>query len=143
MIRAGIDAAAKYLGLTDAQLRKQLESGKSLADIAKAQKKTVSGLEQALTDAAKTRLDKAVANKRITADQEQKILSRLSGAIKDLVNATPPAKGQFPRMGHRGFGYHGFGGRFKPGAVPTPPSGAKGGPAALPATAPPPAGPTA
>ena len=56
---------------------------------------------------------------------------------------TPPAKGQFPRMGHRGFGYHGFGGRFKPGAVPTPPPGAKGGPAAFPATAPPPAGPTA
>ena len=53
-----------------------------------------------MTAAVKTRLDKAVANKRITSAQEQKILERVSAGIKDLINATPPAKGQFPRMGH-------------------------------------------
>ena len=81
-------AVAKYLGLTEAQLLKQLQSGKSLADIAKAQGKTTSGLEQAITAAAKTRLDKAVANKRLTAAQEQKILSALSARMNDLVNNT-------------------------------------------------------
>ena len=75
-------AVAKYLGLTEAQLVKQLQSGKSLADIAKAQGKTTSGLEQAITAAVKTRLDKAVANKRLTAAQEQKILSGLSAGIE-------------------------------------------------------------
>ena len=142
IIHAGIDAAAKYLGLTDAQLRKQLRSGKSLADIAKAQHKSTSGLEQTLTAAVKTRLDKAVANKRITAAQEQKILSRVSAGIKDLINATPPATGKLPRMGHPGFGYHRFGGRFAPNGHPTQPPGAKGGPATYP-TAPAPPGPTA
>src|SRR3954447_15847344 len=57
----GLDAAATYLGLTEAQLRTQLESGKSLADVAKAHGKTVDGLVQALVDAAKTKLDAAVA----------------------------------------------------------------------------------
>jgi len=39
-----LGAAATYLGLTGDQLRTQLESGKSLADVAKAQGKTVSYL---------------------------------------------------------------------------------------------------
>src|SRR3954469_15878408 len=36
---AGLDAAAKYLGLSEAKLHAQLESGKSLADIANARNK--------------------------------------------------------------------------------------------------------
>jgi hypothetical protein len=132
--------AAKYLGLTDAQLLQQLSSGKSLAQIAKAQGKSTSGLEQALTSAIKARLDKAVANQRITAAQEQKLLSRLSGRIGDLINRTPPklGNGMHPGLGPRAFGYHHFGGRFaRPYGAPPP-----GGPAGLPA-APPPPGPIA
>ena len=91
-------AVAKYLGLTEAQLLKQLQSGKSLADIAKAQGKTISGLEQAITAAAKTRLDRAVANKRLTAAQEQKLLSGLSARMNDLVNNTQ-FKGARPGFG--------------------------------------------
>src|SRR2546423_3390868 len=49
----GLDAAATYLGLTEAQLRTQLESGKSLADVAKAHGKTADGLVQPLLAAAK------------------------------------------------------------------------------------------
>src|SRR5689334_21373987 len=62
----GLDAASTYLGLTDAQLRTQLESGKSLADVAKAQGKTVDGLVQAIVDSAKKKLDAAVAAGRLT-----------------------------------------------------------------------------
>ena len=90
-----LDAAATYLGLTNAQLLQQLSSGKSLADVAGAQHKSVSGLEQAMTAAAKTKLDKLVANKTITAAQEQKLLSRLSARIDEQVNA----KGFLPRQG--------------------------------------------
>src|SRR5437763_15807723 len=39
-----LSAAAEYLGLTEAQLRSQLESGKSLAQVATAQGKSGSGL---------------------------------------------------------------------------------------------------
>ena len=79
-------AAASYLGLTDAQLFRQLQSGKSLAQIATAKGKTASGLEQAMTKAMKTRLDRVVANKMLTSAQEQKILSRLSAAVATIVN---------------------------------------------------------
>jgi hypothetical protein len=119
-------AVAKYLGLTKAQLRNQLQSGKTLAQIAKAQGKTTAGLEQAITDAVKTRLDKAVANKRITAAQEQKLLKALSSGIDDVVTNTPPKLGRFggPRFGyHRAFRGGGFArpGSFAP--APPPPGG--------------------
>jgi uncharacterized coiled-coil protein SlyX len=122
LLRGPATAVAKYLGLTKAQLVKQLEDGKSLAQIAKAQGKTTAGLEQAITAAAKTRLDKAVANKRLTAAQEQQMLKALSAHITDLVNDTPPPIGRFARPG---FGYHqAFRGGFaRPGSlVPAPPT---------------------
>jgi hypothetical protein len=55
-IMAGLDAAAKYLGLTDAQLRTRLESGKSLADVAKERNKSVDGLKSAIEAAVTSEL---------------------------------------------------------------------------------------
>src|SRR5919198_6241087 len=52
-----LDAAASYLGLTEAQLDEQLDSGKTLAQVAKDRGKSVDGLIQALVDAATKRLD--------------------------------------------------------------------------------------
>ncbi|HTU86570.1 MAG TPA: hypothetical protein VMF57_13400 [Solirubrobacteraceae bacterium] len=82
----GLGSAASYLGLTNAQLIQQLTGGKSLAQIATAKGKSVSGLEAAITTATKTMLDKLVANKTITAAQEKQILSRLSARIANEVN---------------------------------------------------------
>jgi hypothetical protein len=82
---AKLDAAASYLGLTDAQLRSQLASGKSLADITKARGKSVSGLEAALKSALRTRLDAAVKAGRLTKAQEQRILARIDARIADIV----------------------------------------------------------
>lgn len=56
-LRAIFGAAAKYLGLTNAQLRHQLRSGKSLADVAGAQGKSVDGLKQAIKAAIDAQLD--------------------------------------------------------------------------------------
>ena len=88
-----LKAAASYLGLTHKQLVDQLRSGKSLADVAKAQGKSTSGLEQAMTAAVKSRLDKAVSSGRITAQQEQLILQRLQSRLDELVNRVPPRFG--------------------------------------------------
>src|SRR5204862_3226463 len=55
-----LDAAAKYLGLTDAQLFARLRSGKSLAQVAADQKKSVDGLKNALDAEFKKRLDEIV-----------------------------------------------------------------------------------
>jgi len=83
-------AVASYLGLTPAELRTQLRSGHSLAQIATAQGKTVAGLKAAILAAAKTQLDKAVTAGKLTAAQEQTLLDRLAAHIDELVNRTGP-----------------------------------------------------
>jgi hypothetical protein len=96
----GLDAAASYLGLTEAELRSQLESGKTLAQVAKDRGKSVDGLVQALYDAAKKRLDADVAAGRLTQAQEQSMLADLKQRITDLVNGKVGAP---PRFGFRRF----------------------------------------
>jgi len=97
----GLDAVASYLGLSEDALRQQLVSGRSLADIAKAQGKSVAGLEKTITDTATTKLDAAVAKGYLTKEQEQSILSELKDHVDDLVNGT------LPRLdGRPGFRFH-------------------------------------
>ncbi len=94
------------------QLLQQLSAGKSLAEIATANGKTVAGLEQAITAQAKKALDAAVSAKAVTAARESQILSRLSARLKQAVNqkglhtfrapafrgpARPPAPGNPPQ----------------------------------------------
>ena len=85
-----LDAAASYLGLTEDQLRTQLQSGKTLADVAKAQGRSVDGLIDALVADAKEHLDDAVADGRITKAQEDQILADLKQRITDRVNGKLP-----------------------------------------------------
>ncbi|TML44914.1 MAG: hypothetical protein E6G19_06565 [Actinobacteria bacterium] len=101
----GLDAAASYLGLTDAQVRSDFRSGKSLADIADAQGKSVDGLVQAIVDAAKTKIAAAVAAGRLTQSQADSILSGLKSHVTDFVNRTPPRFGL--HNGFRGGGVRG------------------------------------
>ena len=100
--------AADYLGLTQAELQERLRAGESLADIAKAEGKTVSGLKAAMLDVAKEKLDQAVSEGRITAAQREEMLERLESNLDDIVNGTLPEGGP-------GFGRP-FGHRFGPGA---------------------------
>jgi hypothetical protein len=96
-----LTAVTDYLGLTSEQLRTQLDAGKSLADVAKAQGKTVVGLEDAIVAAATKKLDAAVAAGKLTAAQETTMLADLKSHVDDMVNRTgPPADGG-PR-GHHG-----------------------------------------
>jgi len=81
-----LDAAGSYLGLTNDELRSRLDSGKSLAQIAEGEGKSVDGLVQALTDAVKKRLADDVAAGRLTKEQEEEIAADLSQRIADLVN---------------------------------------------------------
>ncbi|MCA1678930.1 MAG: hypothetical protein LC777_08295, partial [Actinobacteria bacterium] len=54
------DDLAKALGLTQAKLFEQLRAGKSVADVAKSQGKSLDDVRSAVKAAAKTRADKAV-----------------------------------------------------------------------------------
>jgi hypothetical protein len=127
-----LDGAAKYLGLTDMQLRDQLASGKSLAQVAKARGKSVPGLKAAMIAAMKANLDKAVAGKMLTSAQEQQILNRMSSALDKLINASPSTGGPGLRW------FHGPRGPDGPGPAPDGPGPAPDGPQPGPAIAPPP-----
>jgi hypothetical protein len=88
-------AAASYLGISTQTLRTDLESGKSLADVATAAGKSVDGLKTAILDAVKKQLDSEVAAGRLTAAQEQEMLADLTARIDKLVNATPSTRQHF------------------------------------------------
>jgi hypothetical protein len=81
-----LDVAAPYLGLTQRELEQRLNKGQTLADVAKAQGKSVDGLVAALHDAAKKRLDDAVSAGRLTKAREQSILGGLDARLRDFVN---------------------------------------------------------
>lgn len=87
---ADLQAAADYLGLTTDQLRSELGSGKTLAAIAKEKGKSVDGLIDVLYNAEKKELDEAVADGRLTKDQEQMILGHARDRITAKVNGTLP-----------------------------------------------------
>ena len=76
----GAQAIATYLGLTTAQLGSDLKSGETLAQVAVAQGKTVSGLEAAMIADASSHLD---------ATQ----LANLKAHIDDIVNQSGPPAG--------------------------------------------------
>ncbi len=100
---AGAAAVATYLGLTQAELRTQLESGKTLAQVAEAQGKSVSGLKDAIYADAKSHLDQAVADGRITAAQETTRLADLKSHLDEIVNRSgPPPRGKGPHGGPGG-----------------------------------------
>jgi hypothetical protein len=88
-LRIGERAAVQYLGISPATLRTDLRSGKSLAQIAGSTLgKSVAGLKAAIIAAEKSKLDTAVKNGRITSQQEQQVLTRLSSRIDTLLNRT-------------------------------------------------------
>ena len=112
-LAAGLDELGTFLGLTPDALRTQLESGKSLADIATAQGKTVADLKTAITAAVTKRLDAAVTAGKISKEQETKLLDGISSHLDDLVNGTHKV---------RAFGHRAWKGDKDPSTTPATPA---------------------
>jgi hypothetical protein len=94
-----LDAAASYLGLTEAALHEKLHAGTTLAQVAKDQGKSVDGLVKALVDDEKKELDQAVQDGRLTDAQRQELQQGLEARVRAMVN------GERPAGGRRGFGF--------------------------------------
>lgn len=77
--------AAAHLGITARQLRLEL-SGSSLAQVAQARGKTAAGLQQALVDAKKAKLDRLVARGKLTQQRADALLARFQERVGTLVN---------------------------------------------------------
>jgi hypothetical protein len=90
---AEIQAAATYLDLTPQKLFAALRGGKSLADVAKDQSKSVDGLKAAMKAAETARLDAAVKAGKLTDAQRTQIEQDLDQRLDDLVNGTGPRFG--------------------------------------------------
>jgi hypothetical protein len=82
----GLDAAAKALGMSTADLRTALHSGQSLADVAKTKGVSVDDLVAALVTSAKEHLAEQVKEGRITQAQADQRSSELTERITDRVN---------------------------------------------------------
>ena len=87
------DAAAKALGMTSDELYTAVQSGKSLADIAKDQKVTVGSLVKAMVAAAESQLTTAVKDGTLTQAQADTMKSSLTQRITDQVNDVRTGRG--------------------------------------------------
>ena len=91
-----LSAAARFLGLSDDQLRTQLRDGKSLADLAKDKGKSTADLKAAMKSAIASELDRAVKDNKLTADRRAKILAAIDQRLDRLIANSPPALPRHP-----------------------------------------------
>jgi hypothetical protein len=89
-------AAATFLGTTTADLRTKMQGGQTLAQIATAAGKTRDALIQALVADAKTKIEQAKTDGKVTADQATQLETGLTDRMTKLVDSTEPA-GRGPR----------------------------------------------
>ena len=88
-----LQTARDYLGgVTMQDLVTAMRSGKSLGDIANEKGKGRDGLVAALTLSANTRIDKAVADNKVTADQAATLKTKVATEIATFVDRKYPAK---------------------------------------------------
>ncbi len=120
---AVLDAAAKALGMTTADVQTQLRSGKTLADLAQSKNVDQNTVKQAIVAAQKAQVDQAQQAGRITADQATQMKSRIDQEAANL-DLTKPFFG-------RGFGPGGMGMPGMPGG-----RGGRGAPGTTPQTTP-------
>jgi hypothetical protein len=97
------DAAAKALGMTSDELYAAVQGGKTLADVAKDQKVSVTALVKAMVADAEADLAAAVKAGTMTQAQADTIKSSLTERITDQVNGERAGGGM--GRGSRGTGY--------------------------------------
>jgi hypothetical protein len=98
-----VKTASAYLGLSLGELRTQLQSGKSLAQIADATAgKSKDGLIQAIVADETAQIDKAVADGKLTADQATRMKTGLTERVTRMVENTGMGPGFGFGRGPRG-----------------------------------------
>lgn len=94
--------AAKALGISVRELFTQLRSGKSPAEIAKAQGKTLAEVEAAVKQAATKRLDASLKADDITQAQHDEALEHLDDLLEHLGDAPSGGRHRPEGFGHFG-----------------------------------------
>ena len=81
-----INVVAGALGLEPAELKQELSAGKSLAQIAQERNVNIDALKAELAAQAKTQMEKAVADGKLTADQATTLLAQLTEHFDEMLN---------------------------------------------------------
>jgi hypothetical protein len=89
-------AAADYLGLTEAQIRSRLSNGRSLAEIASTEDKSVGGLVDALNARHRATLQAEVEDGRLTDAQRDEILECTKERVREFVHRDLMPRGLRP-----------------------------------------------
>ena len=100
-MRGGMMGAAQALGLTPEQLRQELQGGKTLAQVAEQRNVSRDELKARLQAQQKQRLDQAVQQGRMTAEQASQVQARFAASLDRMLDASPgqhPAPAGAPRQ---------------------------------------------
>jgi hypothetical protein len=92
--------AAKTLGMTEAELRTEMQAGKTIATVAQSKNIALSTISDALLAEAKTRTAAAVTAGTLTQAQADALLAQAPTAIERFLNTSRPLRG--PGRGGRG-----------------------------------------
>ncbi len=112
---APLTVAAKAIGIDEAALRTEMQSGKTIANVAKAKGVDSAKVVSAIVDARKVDVAKAVTDGKLTQAQADQMLANAEARATDLVNGKAPT-GRL--KGGRGPGF----GRQAPDAAPVTPA---------------------
>lgn len=108
---AGGGEVAEFLGLTTDELRAAFADGQTLAEVAEAQGVSEDELVAFLLEQLEERLDQAVENGRLDADEVEEKLADAAERIEEHINAEPGDRPEGfrngPRRGHGHRGHHG------------------------------------
>jgi len=103
------EAVAKSLGLTAAELQTEIQSGKSLADIAKAKGVDIDKVKAAILEGFTAKQQAEVASGEHTQAEVDAKIAEFKTRLDDMVNGVKPAgmPGDMGGSGDRGMGGHG------------------------------------
>lgn len=89
----GFAAAAKAVGISESALRTAVQSGQTIADVARAKGVDVTTVIDAIVTEMNSHLADAVSNGRLTQAQADAMKADASARATDLVNGKLPARG--------------------------------------------------
>jgi hypothetical protein len=101
-----VAAIASVLKLTEAELKTQVQSGKTLAQIATAQSVSVQSVINVLVADMQAHIAEELASGEITQAQADTKLASLTAKVTDMVNTVRPARGEGHGKGHGPRGHH-------------------------------------
>ena len=114
---APLAVAAKAIGIDETALRTELQSGKTIADVAKAKGVDSAKVVTAIVDAHKADVAQAVTDGKLTQAQADQMLANSQARATDLVNGKAPTGRHIGGRGH-GLGF----GQQAPGSTPATPA---------------------